>query len=73
MHAPRHVRGGRAQIRHVLYMAAVSAARFNPILAAFYQRLLANGKPAKVCLIAVMRKMVCLMNRLIKDPDFVLA
>ena len=73
MHAPRHVRGGRAQVRHVLYMAAVSAARSNPILAAFYQRLLANGKPAKVCLIAVMRKMVCLMNRLIKDPDFVLA
>jgi len=54
-------------------MAAISAARFNPILAAFYQRLLANGKPAKVCLIGVMRKMVCLMNHLIKDPDFVLA
>lgn len=73
IHAPRHVRAGRAQIRHVLYMAAVSAARFNPILAAFYQRLRANGKPAKVCLVAVMRKMVCLMNRLVQDPDFVLA
>jgi transposase len=71
--APRHVRAGRAQIRHVLYMAAVSAARSNPILAAFYQRLRANGKPAKVCLVAVMRKMVCLMNRLVQDPDFVLA
>jgi transposase len=73
MHAPRHIRGGRSQVRHVLYMAAVTAARSNPILAAFYQRLLANGKPPKVCLGAVMRKLVCLMNRLVQDPDFVLA
>lgn len=71
--APRHVRGGRSQVRHVLYMAAVCASRTNPILTAFYQRLRANGKPAKVCLIAVMRKMVCLMNLLIKNPNFVLA
>lgn len=71
--APRHVRGGRATVRHVLYMAAISAARYNPVLAAFYQRLRANGKPAKVCLVAVMRKLACLMNRLIQDPDFVLA
>lgn len=71
--APRHVRGGRAQVRHVLYMAAVAASRFNPILAAFYQRLRANGKPAKVCLVAVMRRMACLMNRLIQEPHFVLA
>lgn len=71
--APRHVRGGRSQVRHVLYMAAVCAARCNPILAAFYQRLKAHGKPARVCLVAVMRKMVCLMNRLIQDPHFALA
>ena len=71
--APRHVRGGRAPVRHVLYMAAVSASRSNPSLAAFYQRLRANGKPAKVCLVAVMRKMACLMNHLLQDPDFVLA
>lgn len=70
---PRHVRGGRAQVRHVLYMAAVAAARYNPILAAFYQRLKSRGKPAKVCLVAVMRKMVCILNRLIEDPKFVLA
>jgi transposase len=68
-----HIRAGRAQVRHVLYMAAVAAARSNPILSAFYQRLLAHGKPAKVCLVAVMRKMLCLMNRLLNDPDFVLA
>jgi transposase len=71
--APRHVRGGRSQVRHVLYMAAVSAARANPILAAFYQRLKAQGKPPKVCLVAVMRKLLCLMNRLIQDPNFALA
>lgn len=70
---PRHIRGGRHQVRHVLYMAAVCASRCNPILAAFYQRLRANGKPATVCLVAVMRKMVWLMNRLIQNPDFVLA
>lgn len=71
--APRHIRGGRATVRHVLYMAAISAARSNPILAGFYQRLRANGKPPKVCLVAVMRKMARLMNRLLQDPDFVLA
>jgi transposase len=71
--AHRHIRGGRAQVRHVLYMAAIAASRFNPILAAFYQRLRAKGKPAKVCFVAVMRKMACLMNKVIKDPHFVLA
>lgn len=73
VNAPRHVRGGRAQVRHVLYMAAVSASRSNPILAEFYQRLRAKGKPSKVCLVAVMRKLACLMNKVIQDPDFVLA
>ena len=72
-HAPRHIRAGRGQVRHVLYMAAVCAARCNPVLASFYQRLKANGKPPKVCLVAVMRKLVCLMNRLILDPNFTLA
>jgi transposase len=71
--APRHVRGGRYQVRHVLYMAAVAAARFNPILAAFYQRLKARGKPSKVCLVAVMRKMLCVLNHLIENPNFALA
>jgi transposase len=69
---PRHPHGGRVVVRNVLYMAAVSASQHNPILAAFYQRLLAEGKPAKVCLGAVMRKMIVALNRLLKDPDFVL-
>ena len=71
--SPRHIRGGRPQVRIVLYMAAVCATRWNPILAAFYRRLRANGKPAPVCLVAVMRKLVCLLNRLIQNPNFALA
>lgn len=70
---PRHVRGGRAAVRHVLYMAAVAAVRSNRILAAFYQRLRAAGKPPMVCLVAVMRKMIIVLNRLIARADFVLA
>ena len=70
---PRHVRGGRAIVRRVLYMSAVAAARFNPILRTFYQRLRDAGKPAKVALVAVMRKLICALNRLIAHPKFVLA
>ncbi len=47
---PRHIKGGRAHVRRALYMAAVSAARFNPALKAFYDRLLADGKKPKVAL-----------------------
>jgi transposase len=71
-HRPRHVRGGRAVVRHVLYMAAVAATRHNPVLGAFYARLVAAGKPKMVALIAVMRKMLHVLNRLLADPDFVL-
>ena len=69
---PRHAHGGRVVVRNVLYMAAVSAAQHNPVLAVFYQRLLAEGKPAKVALGAVMRKMIVVLNRLLKDPNFTL-
>lgn len=69
----RMIRGGRVQVRRVLYMSALVASRFNPILKAFYQRLLAAGKPKKLALTAVMRKLVILLNRLIKNPQFKLA
>jgi transposase len=69
----RTIRGGRVQVRRVLYMAALVATRFNPILKAFYQRLLADGKPKKVALTAVMRKLVVLLNHLLKNPEFKLA
>jgi transposase len=70
---PRHVRGGRAQVRRVLYMAALAATRCNHVLAEFYRRLRAAGKPPKVCLVAVMRKMLRVLNRLLAEPEFVLA
>lgn len=71
-HRTRHVRGGRSVVRHVLYMAAVCATRHNPVLAAFYARLVAAGKPKPVALVAVMRKMLQVLNRLVADPNFVL-
>ena len=62
-----HIRGGRAALRRGLYMPALSATRCNPDLAALYQRLRANGKPAKLALVAVMRKLVLLANALVRD------
>lgn len=69
----RHIRGGRARPRCVLYMAALSASRHNPILRTFYQRKINEGKPHKVVLTAVMRKLIILLNRLIREPNFTLA
>jgi transposase len=69
----RHIAGGRFRLRCALYMAALSAARANPILRAFYQRLRAAGKPAKLALTAVMRKLFILLNHLLKNPHFQLA
>lgn len=69
----RHIGGGRAAVRRALYMAAVAAVRCNPILKAFYQRLRAAGKQAKVALTAVMRKLIVLMNHALKDPSFCVA
>ena len=69
----RSIRGGRYQVRRVLYMAAVSAARCNPILRTFYQRLIAKGKRPKVALTAIMRKLILLLNLMLKNPDFSLA
>lgn len=70
----RRVQGGRSCVREVLYMAAVSASVHNPILSAFYRRLSVDkGKPAKVALVAVMRKMLMLLNHMIADPQFSLA
>ena len=62
----RHVRGGRAQPRCVVYMAALTAIRCNPPLAAFYKRLRERGKQPKVALVAVMRKLVSLADALLR-------
>ncbi|MBI5800640.1 MAG: IS110 family transposase [Verrucomicrobia bacterium] len=69
----RCISGGRAEVRRALYMAALSASRSNHLLKPFYDRLIAAGKPAKVALIAVMRKLVVLMNHLLKNLNFSLA
>lgn len=63
----RRIRGGRANLRKALYMAAVSASRCNPELRTFYQRLRANGKSAKLALIAVARKLIVLANTLVTE------
>lgn len=69
----RRISGGRAEVRRGLYMAALSASRRNKILKPLYDRLIAAGKPAKVALTAVMRKLIVLMNYLLKNPNFSLA
>jgi transposase len=71
-HGKRSIGGGRSQVRRALYMAALVAAHSNPRLKEFYQRLRSLGKPAKVALTAVMRKLIVLMNQILKHPDFVL-
>jgi transposase len=62
----RAIWGGRAPVRATLYMAALVAAHRNPILSVFYQRLRSAGKPPKVALVAVMRKLLTIMNAMLK-------
>lgn len=69
----RHIAGGRTAVRCALYMATLSAVKYDAILKAFYQRLKTAGKKPKVALVACMRKLVVLMNRLLKNPKFQLA
>lgn len=63
----RSIWGGRATVRAVLYMATLSAVRANPALRAFYKRLVANGKPKKVALTAAMRKLLTILNAIVRD------
>ena len=69
----RFIQQGRPQVRRVLYMAALSASRHNPILKHVYARLVARGKIKKVALICIARRLVELLNLLLKNPNFVLA
>jgi len=64
---PRRIQGGRASVRTVLYMAALVGSRCNPVLKAFYQRLLASGKKKKVALVACMRKLLTILNAMLRD------
>ncbi len=63
----RHIYGGRARLRRVLYMAALTASRHNPVIKEFYERLCANHKPFKVAITACMRKLLAIINVMVRD------
>jgi transposase len=67
MSKPRKISGGRARVRTSLYMASLTAMRFNPELRAFYRRLRQAGKAAKVAITAVSRKLLTIVNAMIRD------
>lgn len=61
----RRIAGGRARLRRVLFVATVAAVRWNPVLKSYYQRLRGAGKPAKVALVAAMRKLLTILNSML--------
>lgn len=63
----RHIRGGRAEVRTALYMATLTALRCNPVIAEDFERLTAAGKPHKVAMAACMRKLLTILNALVRD------
>jgi transposase len=63
----RQIEGGRARVRAALYMAAVVATRHNPVIRAFYERLLAKGKAKKVAITACLHKMLTILNAMVRD------
>ena len=63
----RRVKGGRTPVRNALYMAALVATRYNPKIKAYYQKLVANGKKKIVALVAAMRKLLIILNAMIKQ------
>ncbi len=66
MKGKRTIWGGRAPVRAALYMAALVGTRYNPVIRSFYQRLLARGKAKKVALVACMRRLLTIMNAILK-------
>ncbi|SJZ32686.1 Transposase IS116/IS110/IS902 family protein, partial [Trichlorobacter thiogenes] len=65
----RCISGGRADIRSVLYMATLAATRFNPVIKAFHKRLKEAGKVPKVAIVACMRKLLTILNAMIKTSQ----
>lgn len=65
----RSVRGGRSIVRRVIYMATLSATRCNPVIKTFYQRLLKKGKPKKLALVAAMRKLLTILNDMVRQGE----
>lgn len=66
-HGRRCIWGGRASVRTVLYMAVISATKHNPVIRAYHQRLMAAGKPFKVAQIACIRKLLVILNAMVRD------
>ena len=67
MRGERQIWGGRSRLRAVLYMGAMVASRFNPVIRDFYKHLLAAGKPKKVALTACIRKLLVILNSMLKQ------
>lgn len=65
----RKAKGGRSQVRKVLYMATLAATRHNPTIKKFYNRLLVKGKPKKVALVAAMRKLLTILNDMVRHGE----
>jgi transposase len=65
----RHTAGGRGSVRTVLYMATLSAVRFNPVLKQFYEKLKAGGKVSKVAITACSRKLLTILNAMVRDKS----
>jgi len=63
----RYIRGGRANVRAFFFMAALAASQHNPVMREFYLRLLAKGKAKKAALTAVMRRLIVILNAIIRD------
>lgn len=63
----RRIQGGRGQVRRVLYMATLTAIRRNPVIRAFHRRLVAAGHPGKVAVTAAMRKLLTILNAMLRD------
>ena len=72
MRGQRHIAGGRAPVRRQLYLSALSAIQHNAIFKSTYAHLKGQGKPSKVALVAVMRKMLVVLNAALKDPKIAL-
>jgi len=65
----RKIFGGRSRVRTALYMAVISAKRYNPAIKLFYERMVTNGKPVKVALVACMRKLLVVLNTMVKNNE----
>ena len=63
----RRIRGGRASVRTALYLAAMTAARFNPTMKVVYERMIADGKAPKLAFSAIARKLLVALNAIARD------